>query len=81
MALPYPHTRNDCEMCRERDADFHVQEEQYNPPGKRPARFCQGCIGIFLTTHASYGRGRDVSPGEPFTITLAMLFPGEGSWD
>jgi hypothetical protein len=77
MALPYPIPATTA-RC---DADFHVQEEKYNPPGKRPARYCQGCIGKFLTVHASYGRPREVSPGEPFTITLAMLFPGEGSWD
>ncbi len=33
-ALPYPHARNDCEMCRERDADVHVLGEQYNRPGQ-----------------------------------------------
>ncbi len=30
MTLPYPHARNDCGFCRERDADFHVLGEEWN---------------------------------------------------
>ena len=44
-ALPYPHARNDCEICRERDADFHVLGEAFNKPGKRPLLLCQHCLG------------------------------------
>lgn len=50
--LPYPHTRNDCGMCRERDADFHILGEQYNQPGKRQLRLRQLCVGKFLVTAA-----------------------------
>ena len=43
--LPYPHARNDCEMCREQDADVHVLGDAYNQPGKRPLLLCQNCLG------------------------------------
>jgi hypothetical protein len=48
--LPYPHERNDCEMCRERDADFHVLGDEYNQPGKRPLLLCQHCLGRWAVT-------------------------------
>jgi hypothetical protein len=68
-ALPYPHTRNDCEMCRERDADFHVLGEQYNRPGKRPMLLCQGCLGRWAVTLLYLSRE---PPGydQPVTITI-----------
>ena len=39
-ALPYPHARNDCEICRERDADLYILGEAFNKPGKRPLLLC-----------------------------------------
>lgn len=41
--LPYPHSRNDCMGCRERDADGELRE---NP--ERPSRLCRTCIGSFI---------------------------------
>ena len=78
-ALRYPHMRNDCEACRERDADFHLAGAEHNPPGKRPARYCRACIGEKLVALALYGPGRD-SPAEPLTVTVELLAPGEGAW-
>lgn len=37
MALPYPHERNDCDYCQERDADLVVT---YPDQLGRPARWC-----------------------------------------
>jgi hypothetical protein len=33
-----------------------------------------------MVTQAAYGRGSQVSPGEPLTVTVTMLAPGGGSW-
>ena len=38
--LPYPHARNDYEICRERDADLYILGEAFNIPGKRPLLLC-----------------------------------------
>jgi hypothetical protein len=35
---PYPHARNHCEICRERDADFHRLGETFNSPSHSPDR-------------------------------------------
>ena len=63
--LPYPHARNDCEMCRERDADFHVLGEEHNRPGKRPLLLCQRCFGRWLVTPVYL-----LAEGRPVTITV-----------
>ncbi len=68
-ALPYPHARNDCEMCRERDADFHVLGEQWNQPGKRPLLLCQGCLGRCAVT-LLYVRSKPPGYDQPVTITI-----------
>src|SRR5215470_10601205 len=39
-ALPYLHAHNDCEICRERDADLYILGEAFNKPGKRPLLLC-----------------------------------------
>jgi len=72
-AFPYPHQRNDCEMCRERDADVHVLGEEYNRPGKRPLLLCQQCLG----THAALRAISDSGPGldRPVTVTITVA-PG-----
>ena len=44
-SIPYPHTRNDCEMCREHDADVHVLGDAFNKPGKRQLLLCAECLG------------------------------------
>lgn len=72
-ALPYPHARNDCEMCRETDADVHVLGEQYSQPGKRPLLLCQGCLG----KHAALRAWHESGPGldQPVTVTITVA-PG-----
>ena len=74
--LPYPHARNDCEMCRERDADFHVLGEEFNQPGKRPLLLCRKCLGEFAVVRVIYCQ-RD---GQPWTLSLepAGLAAGAG---
>jgi hypothetical protein len=64
-ALPYPHARNDCEICRERDADFHILGEAYNKPGKRPLLLCQACLGPWAVTQVYL-----MNEGQPAVITL-----------
>ena len=47
--LPYPHARNDCRLCRERDADFEVTV--HDPVvGDRMSLLCQGCLGPWSVT-------------------------------
>jgi hypothetical protein len=67
-ALPYPHARNDCEMCRERDADFHVLGDEWNQPGKRPLLLCRKCLGEWAITRMWYGSGPDLD--QPVIITI-----------
>jgi len=43
VPLPYSHTRNDCQVCRERDADLQVQLAETGQHG--PAQLCAGCAG------------------------------------
>ena len=64
-ALPYPHTRNDCEICRERDADFHVLGEAFGKPGNRPLLLCQRCLGPWAVTQVYL-----MNEGQPAVITL-----------
>lgn len=73
-ALPYPHARNDCEFCRERDADVELTGEHAAPPGKRPARFCQHCLGKVLVVRA-YARPADVPIEEPFAASFQLVAP------
>ncbi len=54
--LPYPHARNDCEMCRERDADVHVLGDEFNTPGKRPLLLYQH---LHRTAHRAPGDPRE----------------------
>jgi len=70
-ALPYPHARNDCVMCRERDADLHVLGEKYNQPGKRPFLVCQGCIGKHLALRAIQEGGPELDQPVVLTVTVA----------
>ncbi|MCO6011550.1 hypothetical protein NE236_42025 [Actinoallomurus purpureus] len=71
--LPYPHARNDCGFCRERDADVELTGEHAAPAGKPPRRFCQRCLGVFLVSRAGL---RDVPEVEdPFTVSFKLLPP------
>jgi hypothetical protein len=73
VRLPYPHARNDCEICRERDADFHILGEQFNKPGKRPLLLCQSCLGPWAVTQVYLG-----SEDQHTVITLEPA-PGRSS--
>jgi hypothetical protein len=75
-ALPYPHERNDCESCRERDADVHVLGEENNKPGKRPLLLCQGCLGAHAALRAIYESGPGLD--QPVTVTITVA-PGRRS--
>ncbi len=48
-ALPYPHARNDCGMCRERDADFAVTVKD-PVVGDRMSLLGQLCLGPWSVT-------------------------------
>ncbi len=48
-ALPYPHARNDCQVCRERDADFEVTVDD-PVVGSRMSLLCQQCLGPWAVT-------------------------------
>jgi hypothetical protein len=55
--LPYPHARNDCRMCRERDADFEVTID--DPVLKpRTSLLCQHCLGPWSVTQVHLFDGR-----------------------
>jgi hypothetical protein len=71
--LPYPHARNDCGACRERDADVHVLGGEYNEAGKRPLLLCQGCLGRHIALLAIQRGGPELD--QPFTITVTVA-PG-----
>jgi hypothetical protein len=47
--LPYPHARNDCQFCRERDADFEVTVDD-PVTGPRTSLLCQKCLGPWSVT-------------------------------
>ena len=65
-ALPYPHARNDCGMCRERDADFHVLGEDWNRPDTGwQLLLCQACFGRWLVTPVYV-----LADGQPVTIAV-----------
>jgi hypothetical protein len=64
--LPYPHARNDCGMCRERDADFHVLGEECNRPDTGwMLLLCQQCFGRWLVTPVYL-----LAEGKPVTFTV-----------
>ena len=76
--LPYPHARNDCVMCRERDADFHVPARDL--PSGYTALYCRRCIGEFMITEAVFSRGSDVPRGAPAAIEYEVLSPTREPW-
>ncbi len=56
-ALPYPHARNDCQVCRERDADFEVTVD--DPVVRsRMSLLCQQCLGPWSVTRVYLLDGR-----------------------
>ena len=56
-ALPYPHARNDCGTCRERDADFEVTIAD-PVAGDRMSLLCQQCLGPWSATQVHLLDGR-----------------------
>ena len=70
-ALPYPHARNDCVTCRERDADLQVLGGNDSQPGKRPFLVCQGCIGQHLAVQAIQEGGPQLDQPVVITVTVA----------
>ena len=58
MSLPYPHARNDCQMCRERDADFEVTVDDPVLKRRRPSLLCQQCLGPWSVTQVYLLDGR-----------------------
>jgi hypothetical protein len=71
MKLPYPHARNDCGFCRERDADFHVLGDEWNRADTGyQTLLCQGCFGRWLSTPVYVlPPGRE---GKPVTVTVEI---------
>ena len=57
-ALPYPHARNDCSMCRERDADFEVAVDDPVLARQRTSLLCQKCLGPWSVTTVHLLDGR-----------------------
>jgi hypothetical protein len=57
-ALPYPHARNDCRMCRERDADFVVTVDDPVVGSPRMSLLCQLCLGRWAVTQVYLLDGR-----------------------
>lgn len=66
---PYPHTRNDCVMCREWDGDVLVLGDQ--PTKANPnLLLCQRCLGRHLTHHVITQSDQDFA--QPITVTVAL---------
>jgi len=57
-ALPYPHTLNDCDLCRERDADFEAAIA--DPVTGIRTLLCQQCLGPWSVTQLDVLNGRAV---------------------
>ena len=71
MMLPYPHARNDCGACRERDADVQVLDERYDEPDERPVLLCQGCLGRYMALRAIQEGGPALDQLVVISVTVA----------
>jgi hypothetical protein len=69
--LPYPHTRNDCEMCREHDADVHVLGAEFNRPGKRQLLLCAECLGKHIALRVIHESGEHLDQPVAVIVTVA----------
>jgi hypothetical protein len=76
VRLPYPHARNDCVACRERDADVLLPDE--STPAKRPCQLCQGCLGTHLALKALYGAGPGLDGLVTVRLAVAPARRGDG---
>lgn len=67
--LPYPHRRNDCGMCRERDADVQViaPADLADPP----RLFCQRCLGRFLAMVVLHRAGPQLTEASTYSLAIA----------
>jgi hypothetical protein len=73
VTLPYPHARNDCTMCRECDADYHVTGDQWNRPETGyQTLLCQGCFGKWLLTPVYFQGGPGRHLPQPVTFTVEI---------
>lgn len=61
LALPYPHARNDCDGCRERDAEMRAHYEGLQG---RDLRWCQRCAGSAMEGLVLMGLTVTVTPRE-----------------
>jgi hypothetical protein len=69
--LPYPHARNDCTFCRERDADFRVLGEEWNRADTGyQTLLCQGCFGCWLVAPVYFAASD--RKGQPVTVTVEI---------
>jgi hypothetical protein len=73
VTLPYPHARNDCGACRERDADVQLLGAEYEQPGRQPQPhvLCQSCLGSHLALRAIHLSGDGLDGPVTFTMTVA----------
>ncbi|SDN13259.1 hypothetical protein SAMN04488074_1363 [Lentzea albidocapillata subsp. violacea] len=79
IRLSFPHSRNDCQLCREWDASVEVTDQPQarfanapTPPERRRS-LCQSCLGKYLSmiVHNATERDDDVT----IEVTLALA-PG-----
>jgi hypothetical protein len=56
-APPYPHARNDCQVCRERDADFEVTIDD-DLTGPLFSLLCQRRLGPWSVSQLAVLDGR-----------------------
>jgi len=71
LRLPYPHARNDCGGCRERDADVQLLGEEYEHPGKQPVLLCQACLGAHVALRVIHRSGPGLDQPVTFTVTVS----------
>ena len=71
VSLPYPHARNDCGACRERDADVQVLGEEHDQPVRFPLLLCQGCLGAHIAVMAIQHGGPELDRPVMITVTVA----------
>jgi hypothetical protein len=74
--LPYPHARNDCQACRERDADLRMLPDpdctdRYQPARQHEIVLCAGCFGTQLAYQAVHNSGPHFD--QPTTVTVALV--------
>lgn len=74
--LPYPHSRNDCAACRERDAELRLlpdpdDGDHRQPVRKREVGLCAACFGTHLAYQAVSNSGQHFD--QPTAVTIALV--------